>query len=479
MQNTDPASGDGYLPEDRVEPEGKAGAQSATPAETEGRDGAQRDVLLERLLDWDNLLQAVDRVRRNKGAPGVDGMTVLEARDYFWGHVDEISEKIRKGRYRPTPVRRKEIPKPDGGVRALGIPTAVDRIVQQALAQVLTPVFNPGFSKTSYGFRRGKSAHQAIWKAREYYMEGYTHVVDIDLAKYFDTVNHEILMDMVMEKVKSRPVLKLIRSFLKSGVAMPDGLVTPTEEGTPQGGPLSPLLSNIYLNRFDKWLEERGHRFVRYADDCNIYLKSRRAAQRVMEHCVAFLEGERMRLKVNRQKSATGSPLRLKFLGFVLYVAKGGTVGIRPHSKSKARLKEKVRKITKRNRGKKFDDIVGELRLTTIGWINYYGICDMKAFMQEMDGWTRRRLRMYIWKMWKRIKTRCKALMRLGIEGEQAWMVANTRKGYWRSAQNPVINRAINNKILVRRGFDELTLRYEEVHSRFRTAGYGTVWPVV
>ena len=344
--------------------------------------------------------------------------------------------------------------------------------------QVLTPIFEPTFSDSSFGFRPGRSAHQAIMKAREYYEEGYTHVVDIDLAKYFDTVNHDILMDMVMMEVKERPIIRLIRAFLKSGV-MADGLVKPTEEGTPQGGNLSPLLSNIYLTRFDKLLEERGHRFVRYADDCNIYLKSRRAAERVMTSSIEFLEGKKMRLAVNREKSEVGSPTKLKFLGFALYTRKDGTKGIRIHPKSIKRFKAKVKQITKRNRGRKFDQIVQELKEYTDGWVIYYGIADMKKIMATLNQWIRRRLRMYIWKQWKKISAKFQGLKKLGIPEWQAWQWANTRKSYWRTAGSAVVSRAITNERLERRGYSDISKKYEAMHLRYRTAVYRTVRTVV
>jgi len=420
---------------------------------------------MDKLLSKANLNEAYKRVKRNGGAPGIDKMTVEEALPYLQEHGEEIKERIRKGMYHPQAVRRVEIPKPDGGVRLLGVPTVIDRVFQQALAQVLTPIFEPTFSDSSYGFRPGRSAHQAIGKTKEYYEQGYTYVVDLDLAKYFDTVNHEILMDMVMTHVKERPIIRLIRAFLKSGV-MIGGLVSPTEEGTPQGGPISPLLSNVYLTRFDKWLEERGHKFVRYADDSNVYLKSRRAAERVMEHCVEFLEGKKMQLTVNQNKSQVGSPLKLKFLGFSLYKIKR-KVGIRPHGKSKERFKKKVRQITKRNKGRAFGDIVTELRRYTDGWINYYGIADMKQFMEDSNQWIRRRLRMYIWKQWKKVKARFQNLQKLGVSKEQAWEWANTRKGYWRISGSWILSTTITNKRLVHRGYADIAKKYETVHVNY------------
>ena len=473
MQKTEEA---GWHCDDRVELKDSNGVQSAVPADTEGEDGAES--LLAKLVARENLNAAYKKVKKNGGAPGVDGMTVDDALPYLKEHVEEIIRRIIKGKYKPNPVRRAEIPKPDGGIRLLGVPTVVDRVIQQALVQVLTPIFEPTFSDSSFGFRPGRSAHQAIMKAREYYEEGYTHVVDIDLAKYFDTVNHDILMDMVMMEVKERPIIRLIRAFLKSGV-MADGLVKPTEEGTPQGGNLSPLLSNIYLTRFDKLLEERGHRFVRYADDCNIYLKSRRAAERVMASSIEFLEGKKMRLAVNREKSEVGSPTKLKFLGFALYTRKDGTKGIRIHPKSIKRFKAKVKQITKRNRGRKFDQIVQELKEYTDGWVIYYSIADMKKIMETLNQWIRRRLRMYIWKQWKKISAKFQGLKKLGIPEWQAWQWANTRKSYWRTAGSAVASRAITNERLERRGYSDISKKYEAMHLRYRTAVYRTVRTVV
>lgn len=448
----------------RVEPEASKGAQSAVPAETERKGGAQG--LLEKLVSRDNLNAAYKKVKANGGAPGVDGMTVEKAAPYLKAHKDEIIRRIIKGKYKPEPVRRVEIPKPDGGVRLLGVPTVVDRVIQQALVQVLTPIFEPTFSDNSYGFRPGRSAHQAIMKAKEYYEAGYSHVVDIDLAKYFDTVNHEILMDMVMREVKERPVIRLIRAFLKSGV-MAGGIVSPTEEGTPQGGNLSPLLSNIYLTRFDRMLEGRGHKFVRYADDCNICLKSKRAAERVMEKCVEFLEGDKMKLKVNREKSEVGSPTKLKFLGFALYKRSDQTKGVRIHPKAIKRFKAKVKEITKRNRGKKFDRIALELKRYTDGWIQYYGIADMKKLMVSLNQWIRRRLRMYVWKQWKKVKTKFKNLQKLGVPKEKAWAWANTRKGYWHISNSWILTTTITNKRLEQRGYADIAKKYELVHARY------------
>ncbi|MCL1914051.1 MAG: group II intron reverse transcriptase/maturase [Eubacteriaceae bacterium] len=467
MQNTGHRSGSGCPPEDRMEAEGLPGAQSADKAKEEERGGAGNSLIVQ-VARKSSLLAAYKKVRANRGAPGIDGMTVDAARGYLNEHWREIAESLINGTYKPQPVRRVNIPKPDGGTRALGIPCVVDRVVAQSLAQALEPIFEPGFSDSSYGFRPGRSAHQAISKAKEYVQEGYTRVVDIDLAKYFDTINHDILMDMVMDKVKDRKAIKLIRAFLKGG-AMEGGLLSETDEGSPQGSPLSPILSNVYLTRFDQWLEARGHRFVRYADDCNIYLKSQRAAERVMANSVEFLEGKRMKLTVNREKSQIGSPFRLKFLGFSMYRL-NGKAAIRIHAKTINRLKQKIRAITKRNRGRSFDAIAAELKQYTDGWLNYYGIADSRSVIGMINKWIRRRLRMYIWKQWKTVKKRHKSLLALGATKQEAWKWANTSKSYWRTSGSQILQTTITNEILERRGYSDMLKKYDSVHLKFRTA---------
>jgi group II intron reverse transcriptase/maturase len=411
------------------------------------------------------MFDACERVVRNGGAAGVDGMTAEELQPYLTKHYRELRESIRGGWYKPAPVRGVKIPKPDGGKRQLGIPTVIDRMVQQALVQILQPIFEQAFSDSSYGFRPKRSARQAVERAKGYYEEGYTVVADLDLEKYFDTVNHDLLIKMVRETVDDEAVVVLIKKFLKSGV-MAEGIVSQREQGTPQGGNLSPLLSNIYLTKFDRMLEERGHKFVRYADDCNIYVKSRRAAERVMEGCIRFLEGK-LKLKVNRKKSAVGSPLKLKFLGFSFYWSKEG-VRIRAHEKSLKRLAERLKALTSRKRSGTIEEILEELTVLLQGWLGYYGIADMKAYLKRISEWLRRRIRQIYWKRWKRVRTRCENLIRLGVNREQAWQWANTRKGYWRTAGSGILNIALSNRYFEMLGFPNLVKRYEELRAGTR-----------
>lgn len=449
----------GYPCKGMLETESNRGARSVASLETAEKDGAES--LLEKVLHRDNLNAAYKRVKQNGGAAGVDGMTVDEMLPYLKEHKEELLASIRSGRYRPQPVRRVEIPKPDGGVRLLGVPTVIDRMIQQAIVQVLQPIFEPTFSDSSFGFRPKRNAQQAMKQAKEYYEQGYKRVVDIDLAKYFDTVNHDLLIGMVREQVKDEVIIRLIRKFLKSGV-MTNGLISSTTEGTPQGGNLSPLLSNIYLTSFDRLLESRGHKFVRYADDCNIYVKSQRAAERVMASCTKYLEGK-LKLKVNREKSQTGTPLKLKFLGFSLYKT-GKKTGIRPHQKSINRFKDRVRQITSRKRGRSIEQILHELKVFTTGWLGYYSVADMRAKIIALNEWVRRRIRMYLWKQWKKISARFDNLKRLKIPEGKAWEWANTRKGYWRIAHSWVLTRSLTNEYLASIGYDDISRRYEVLH---------------
>ena len=460
-QRKQKTSKEGWPAKNRVEPEGTQGAPSGSTASEDGRDGGNgySSSLLEKIVYRDNLNQAYKRVKANKGSHGVDGMKVEELLPYLKQHGAAIRQAILEGSYIPKPVRRKEIPKPDGGVRLLGIPTVLDRMIQQAIAQVLTPIFDPGFSEHSYGFRPGRSAKEAIIQSRGYIQDGYKWVVDIDLARYFDTVNHDKLMSLVARKVTDKRVLKLIRAYLESGVMM-NGVVVEMEEGCPQGGPLSPLLSNIMLDELDKELEKRGHRFCRYADDCNIYVRSQRAGERVMQGITEYLEGV-LKLKVNRKKSAVDRPWRRKFLGFSFYRKKGG-VGIRVHAKPVKKFKDTIRQILSRSNGRSTQQRVKALNRSIIGWVNYFGLADMKGLARELDEWIRRRLRMCIWKQWRKIKTRHSNLVKLGIDNYKAWEFANTRKGYWRISGSPILNRTLTNEHIIKLGLVSLTQRYSK-----------------
>lgn len=454
---------EGCLQEDRVELEGNAGALSiSSTSEKEANDGKGYAMwLLEEILGRDNMNKAFKRVKSNKGKPGIDGMTVDELLPFLKENGDQIKRAVMEGTYSPKPVRRVEIPKPDGGVRLLGIPTVLDRVIQQAIAQVLSPIYEREFSDNSYGFRPGRDAHQAIRKCKEYIDAGYNWTVDIDLARYFDTVNHDKLMRILSRTIKDGRVLSLIRKYLQSGV-MINGVVIDTEEGTPQGGNISPLLSNIMLNELDKELTKRGLKFCRYADDCNIYVKSRKAAERVMASITKFLE-EELKLKINKDKSAVDRPWKLKFLGLSFYLKKGET-GIRVHPKSVRKLKTKLKAVTGRSNAMSIKERIAKLKQIITGWVNYFRIADMGKLAKELDEWLRRRIRMCYWKRWKRIKTKHDNLVRLGIDNYKAWEYANTRKGYWRISNSPILATALTNERLKRQGFPTITERYLLVH---------------
>jgi RNA-directed DNA polymerase len=447
----------------RVEPGDNAGVLSISTALERGRnmESGCASRLLEKILDRDNLNTAYKRVKSNKGSHGVDGMKVDELLPFLERNGGRIVQELLGGTYRPVPVRRVEIPKPDGGVRFLGIPTVLDRWVQQAITQILSPIFEEGFSDNSYGFRPGRSARQAVEAAKRHIEDGYKWTVDLDLEKFFDRVNHDKLMSLVAGKVQDKRVLKLIRLYLESGVMM-NGIKVDAEEGVPQGGPLSPLLSNIMLDCLDKELERRGHKFCRYADDCNIYVKSRRAGERVMVSITTYLE-ETLKLKVNREKSAVDKPVRRKFLGFSFYYRKGG-VGIRVHEKPIRRLTQKVKEITARSNAMSMEQRVVKLNESTTGWVNYYGVADMKKKVSELDEWIRRRLRMCYWKQWKKIGAKHDNLVKLGVDNNKAWEFANTRKSYWRISNSPVLATTLTNRYFEKLGFQSLTKRYSLVH---------------
>lgn len=454
---------EGYLQEIRVELGGNAGAQSiSSMSHNEENDGNEyAEGLLEKILERDNMNFAYRRVKANKGSHGVDGMTVDELLSFLKQNGSQIEQSIREGTYRPKPVRRVEILKADGGVRLLGIPIVLDRVIQQAIAQVLSPIYEKEFSENSYGFRPNRSAHQAVKKCKGYIEAGYKWTVDIDLAKYFDTVNHDKLMRLLSETIKDSQVLWLIRKYLQSGV-MINGVVMETEEGTPQGGNLSPLLSNIMLNELDKELTKRGLKFCRYADDCNIYVRSRKAADRVMVSITKFIEGK-LKLKVNKEKSAVDRPWRRKFLGFSFYYKKGG-VGIRVDPKPVEKLKRKLKEITGRSNAMSMGQRMLKIKQAITGWVNYFSIADMGRLAKSLDEWLRRRIRMCLWKQWKKIRTRYANLCRLDIRNTKAWEFANTRKSYWRISHSPILSRTITNEYLKKLGLQSIVERYSLVH---------------
>ena len=461
MKNAEYFQEEGFLQRDSAEHEEYAGAQSAGGREGKEADGAD---LLERILSRENLNKAYKRVRANKGAPGIDGMTVEDALPWFRQHRKELLDSIQAGKYKPQPVRRKEIPKPDGGVRELGIPTVIDRVIQQAIAQQLNPIFEPRFKDGSYGYRPNRSAQQAIQKVKEYAEQGYTTAVEIDLSKYFDTLNHELLMNMVREEVKDKRVTDLIKKYLKSGV-MVEGLLVKTEEGSPQGGPLSPLLANIYLNKYDQEMTRRGVKVIRYADDIVILAKSKRAGERLLESSKRFLEGK-LKLKLNTEKSKVVSVYSIrnfKFLGFALGKGREG-VYIRVHAKSLKKAKQKLKELTSRSQGRNVRKVMENVKAFIRGWLGYFGIANMKTTMQEWDGWLRRRIRMYIWKQWKKPSARVRNLMKLGMPQWMAYRNGNSQKGYWAVAGSGILTHTITNERLVRAGYFSLSDRYESLH---------------
>lgn len=449
------------LQRDNAEHEEYAGAQNVGSQEVGEQDGAG---LLERILDRDNLNRAYKRVKANKGAPGIDGMTVEATLPWLKEHREELLQSIREGKYKPQPVRRKEIPKPDGGVRKLGIPTVVDRIIQQATAQELTPIFEPQFYENSYGYRPGKSAQMAIQKVKEYAEQGYKYAVEIDLSKYFDTLNHDLLMNMMREQVKDKRVIELVKRYLKSGV-MEKGMSVKTHEGSPQGGPLSPLLANIYLNKFDWEMSRRGVPVIRYADDIVLLCKSERAGQRLLESSRRILEGKlKLRMNVEKSKVVSVTAIRnFKFLGFALGRGKNGYF-IRAHAKSLKKAKQKLKGLTSRSQGRNVRVVIQRVNSFTRGWLGYFGIASMKNTMSEWDGWIRRRLRMYIWKQWRKPRTRVQNLIKLGMPEWQAYRNGNSRKGYWEISGSGILHHTITNKRLEQAGYESILNRFESLH---------------
>jgi RNA-directed DNA polymerase len=404
---------------------------------------------MEEALCRENVLAAYKRVVRNGGAPGVDGMTVEKLMPHCREHWARIREELRSGRYRPQPVRRVEIPKPDGkGRRMLGIPTVLDRLIQQCLLQVLQPIFDPTFSEDSYGFRPGRSAQQAVLRAREHIAAGHRWVVDLDLEKFFDRVNHDILMSRVARRVKDKRVLLLIRRYLQAGM-MDDGPVSPRREGTPQGGPLSPLLSNVLLDELDKELERRGHRFVRYADDSNVYVQSQAAGERVMASLERFLE-KRLRLRINRDKSAVARPWKRKFLGYSVTQHREPKLKAAPQSVK--RLKSKLRLFFRRARGRNPGQVMRELGPIIRGWVGYFRLSEVRIGFELLDQWLRRKLRCILWRQWKRPQTRRKKLIALGLDPARARLSAGNGRGPWWNAGASHMNHAVPTRRLQRMG---------------------------
>lgn len=416
--------------------------------------------LLEQILSPSNLSSAYKQVRRNKGAGGVDRMDVGSLKDYLVREKDELIASIERGKYCPNPVRRVEIPKENGKRRGLGIPTVVDRVIQQSIAQQLSLLYEPEFSPESFGFRPKRSAHQALSKCRDYITEGYKYAVDIDLERFFDTVNHSKLIEVLSRKIKDGRVISLIHKYLNAGV-MKEGKYEETPEGVPQGGPLSPVLSNILLNELDRELERRGHKFVRYADDMVIFCRSRRSAERTMQNIIPFIEGK-LFLKVNRDKSQVAHVRGIKFLGYSFYIVKG--VGrLRIHPKSVTKMQARIKELTSRSNGWGNDRRKEALSQYIKGWVQYFKLADMKKLLIRVDEWYRRRLRMVIWKQWKRIKTKIANLVKLGVRKQKAYEWANSRKGYWHIAGSYILATTITTERLRLAGYVFLSDYFNKV----------------
>jgi RNA-directed DNA polymerase len=442
----------------------KAGRETETPA--------TMDHLMEAICDTENLKQALKRVRSNKGSPGPDGMTVNQLSKYLGKHWPEIREQLLQGIYEPMPVKRVSIPKEGGGERLLGIPSVLDRLIQQAVMQILQRLWEPTFSDHSYGFRPGRSAHQAISKAQSYQQEGYQIVVDLDLEKFFDRVNHDRLMASLAQRVNDKRLLKLVRSFLTAGVLI-GGLVSQTTEGTPQGGPLSPLLSNIVLDELDKELERRGHRFVRYADDGNIYVRSRRSGERVMKSVTHFI-AKTLKLRVNEKKSAVARPWDRKFLGFSFGRGKEAQRRIAPQAQT--RFRKRVRELTRRTRSVAWKRIVQDLQIYLRGWQGYYGFCQTPSTLKGLEEWMRRRLRSLIWKAWKRGRRRFAELTKRGVRKDLAAQTVGSPHGPWRLANSPALTMAFPIRFFDQQGIPRLVAHERSTR---RTAVCGPACTVV
>jgi len=449
-----------------AEHEGYAKASRSFNRIWKERDSAQPK-LLEAILYKDNLNRAYKRVKANKGAAGIDGMSIEEILPYLKEHQQELKNRILRGKYTPSPVRRVEIPKPDGGVRKLGIPTVIDRTIQQAITQQLVPIYEPLFADGSFGYRPGRSAKEAILKVKEYAEEGYTYAVSLDLSKYFDTLNHEILLNLLRKNVKDERVVQLIKRYLKSGV-MENGVVMETEEGSPQGGNISPLLANIYLNEFDQEYEKRGVKFVRYADDIVLLAKSDRAAKRLLETSTKYLEGT-LKLKVNQEKSRVVSVFAIrnfKYLGFTLG-KNGKGIYIRVHGKSWKKMKSKLKELSSRRSCQSIRPSLQEIKEYMRGWLNYYGVADMKKKIDDLNKWLYHRIRMCIWKQWKKPKTKIRNLLKMGVPKDLAWQAGNSRRGYWFVTHTIAVNLAMTKERLINSGFYDLATAYQSVHVNY------------
>ena len=439
--------------------DGPGGRARQTSTAQDERANGETTALLEDVLRRENLTKAYTRVVQNQGAPGVDGVTVGEFKSYLRMHWPRVQEALLNGQYVPAPVRRVEIPKPDGGVRMLGIPTVLDRFIQQALLQILQPLIDPTFSNASFGFRPNRSAHDAVQRAQQHVAAGYRWVVDLDLEKFFDRVNHDVLMARVARRISDKRVLRLMRRYLQAGI-MEGGLVSPRTEGTPQGGPLSPLLSNILLDDLDKELERRGHRFVRYADDCNIYVQSAKAGERVLASLERWL-WKRLRLRVNRDKSAVGRPSERKFLGYSMTVHREPKLTVA--RQSVARLKGKLRVLLRRGRGRYLGSVIEELTPIIRGWVAYFRLATVKARFEELDAWIRRKLRRILWKQWKRPRTRVQKLRALGLTAARAVTSAYNGRGPWWNAGASHMNQAVPTALLTRWGLVSFLMEHQRL----------------
>jgi group II intron reverse transcriptase/maturase len=459
-----------------VKPEDARPERSDGPAPDDTAAHPAEASLWERFLARENLAEALRRVEQNAGAAGIDGMSTEELRPWLHRHWPEVRSQLDAGTYRPRPVRRAMIPKPAGGQRPLGVPTVLDRLIQQAVLQVLEPVFEPAFSDHSFGFRPGRSAHQAVERARQFIADGAAWVVDVDLDAFFDRVQHDALMARIARRVDDKQVLRLIRSFLAAGV-MADGAWQSSEEGTPQGSPLSPLLGNVMLDDLDRELERRGHRFVRYADDVMVYVQSERAGQRVMQSITQFV-GQRLKLRVNREKSRVDRATKRTFLGFG-FLHRGGEIKVRVDPKARQRAKDRLRRLTARSWGVSMRRRITEINRFTVGWTAYFALADTPRPFEDLDEWLRRRLRQARWKEWKRCATKRRNLIALGIPERQAREWSATRKGAWRLAGSAPLQRALPKRYWADHGLRGFTDPYRRFRDATRTAGCGPARPVV